>query len=309
MAWLALTLEVDEAHADALSDALLEAGATAVSLEDADAGTAGERARFAEPGKQAQDGAWRRTRLRALLEPDADASAVVAAAAHAAGLATAPRFSRAPLEDRDWVRATQAQFSPLPVGERLWIVPSWHEPPVPNAVIVRLDPGLAFGTGSHPTTQLVLAWLERRLAGLAPGPSARVLDYGCGSGILAIAAAKLGATDVDAVDIDPQAVATTAENARRNGVALRALAADALPAGDYDLVVANILANPLIVLAPVLTARTRPGGELALSGILASQADEVRATYAPDFELAVCGEQQGWVLLAGARRATRHDGL
>lgn len=307
MSWLALTLEIDDAHAEALSDALLEAGALAVSLEDAEAGSATERPRYAEPDWESAATAWRRTRVHVLLEPDADCAGVVEAAARAGGLAAAPPFSSARVDDQDWVRATQAQFAPIAVGERLWIVPSWHEPPVPDALVVRVDPGLAFGTGSHPTTRLVLAWLERTIPTLRGGPpralSPRVLDYGCGSGILAITAAKLGAAAVDAVDLDPRAVETTADNARRNGVDVRALTAEALPPGKYDLVVANILANPLIALESVLAARVRAGGALALSGILVPQAEDVQAVYAAHFDLAPSAEEQGWVLLTGTRRA------
>ncbi|HVB49128.1 MAG TPA: 50S ribosomal protein L11 methyltransferase [Burkholderiales bacterium] len=339
MAWLALTLEVDEAHAEAFSDALLEAGAISVSIEDAEAGSAFERARFAEPG-WSTPATWHRNRVQALLDPGADCNAVVAAAAGVAGLGTPPAFARSRVDEQDWVRASQAQFPPLAVGDRLWIVPTWHEPPDPQAVVVRLDPGLAFGTGSHPTTRLVLAWLERTIASLPPmrpaEPNApasaagkqdedgsagersglsfpatswpastrlRVLDYGCGSGILAIVAAKLGAGKVDAVDLDPQALETTAHNALRNCVAVGTAAPETLPAGDYDVVVANILANPLVLLQPALARRTCAGGRIALSGILVSQATAVIDAYAPDFDLAAEGEEQGWVLLAGHRRA------
>lgn len=337
MSWLALTLEVDDAHADAFSDALLESGAISVSLEDAEAGSAAEQPRFAEPDR-CEPAAWRRNRVRALLDAGADARAVVTAAARAAGLAVPPAFGQSRVGERDWVRATQAQFGPLAIGERLWVVPSWHEPPDPQAVAVRLDPGLAFGTGAHPTTRLVLAWLERTLhsqpsklhamrgacadiatnqggngdagegrrllspASSGPADDLRVLDYGCGSGILAIAAAKLGAGEVDAVDLDPRALETTERNALRNAVAVRTNAPDALPAGAYDVVMANILANPLVLLEPVLAARTRVGGRLALSGILASQAAEVIDAYAHDFDLAVGAVMQGWILLAGTRR-------
>jgi ribosomal protein L11 methyltransferase len=217
-------------------------------------------------------------------------------ASAAAGIAPPP-YSAQTVEDEDWVRRTQAQFEPVRAGERLWIVPSWHEPPRdPGAVVLRLDPGLAFGTGTHPSTRLVLAWLERRCAG------ARVLDYGCGSGILAIAAARLGAAHADGVDVDPQALAATAANAGKNGVEIGAFAPEALPPGQYDIVLANILANPLIALEAELAARTRRGGRIALSGILAAQAGELIAAYAADFALEVAAAQDGWVLLAGTRR-------
>jgi len=311
MPWLALTLELDAACAEAVSDALLEAGAISVSVEDAAAGTAQETAHYREPGMgQPPAGPdpvaamtpWRTNRICALVPSQADARAVVAVAARAAGLDRVPDFGVARLEDDDWVRRTQSQFEPIAIGERLWVVPSWREPPRPDAVVLRLDPGLAFGTGTHPSTRLALRFLERALrdtGGPAPAPS--VLDYGCGSGILAIAAAKLGAGKVDATDLDPQALDATASNARRNDVDVRVAPPQALPAGDYDVVVANILANPLIELAARLVRRTRPGGRLALAGILETQAHEVIDAYAPDVALTVAETDEGWVLLEGTR--------
>lgn len=266
MPWLALSLELDRA-ADAFSDALLEAGAQSVSLEG--------------------------RRLSAILEPQQDARRLVAAAARAAGV-PAPAFSTQPLPDRDWVRASQAQFEGAAVGERLWVGPTWQTAP-PGRIVVRIDPGLAFGTGSHASTRLVLAHLEA--ARMADG--ARVLDYGCGSGILGIAAAKLGAARVDAVDTDPQALETADENARLNGVDMGIFAPEALPAASYDIVIANILAQPLIVLAPLLAAR---GERVLLSGILESQAAEVRRAYEPWFAMSVPRAEEGWALLEGARR-------
>lgn len=278
MAWLAITLELAPPQAEALSEALLEAGAESVALDPV------------------ADAAKARTRLTALAAAGADCAALVAAAAGAAALDT-PAFSVARLEDDDWVRRSQAQFGPIRVSDALWIVPTWHAPPDASARVVRLDPGLAFGTGSHVSTRLVLNFLERNSsAGL------RVLDYGCGSGILAIVAAMLGAADVAAVDIDPQALATTAENASANGVSLRVMAPDALPAGSYDLVLANILAGPLIALEPQLASRTRTGGRIALSGILETQAAEVVAAYARDFAIAVGATDEGWALVEGRRR-------
>lgn len=295
MPWLALSVEVDEAQAEAFSEALMEAGALSVSLEDADAGSVDEQPLFGEPGWESGS-AWRRTRVVALVDAESDAVELVGEASAMVGIPV-PRMESKTVEDQDWVRATQSQFGPIQAGERLWIVPSWHEPPgEPGAVVVRLDPGLAFGTGSHPTTRLVLAWLER--AGCA-GRS--VLDYGCGSGILAIAAARLGAGAIDGVDVDAQALAATAANAERNAVIVRTHLPDLLPAGDYDIVLANILANPLIVLAPLLAQRIRHGGRIALSGILASQAAEVIEAYRPHVALGIAGEESGWTLLAGAR--------
>jgi len=275
MPWLALTVEVDGAQIEALSEALLESGAQSVSVDAIEA---------------------LRPSITALLGADADPAAVLAAAARASGLVGAPRFALSRVDDQDWVRRSQAQFSPLSIGARLWIGPSWHEPPAGVAAAVRLDPGLAFGTGSHASTRLVLQFLERSLHG---GES--VLDYGCGSGILAIAAAKLGARQVDAVDLDPQALEATDANARANGVAVRVAAPEALPAARYDVVVSNILAQPLMLLAPLLASRTAPGGRIALSGILQDQAREVSQAYAGWFEIAASA-QEGWALLEGTRR-------
>jgi len=269
MTWLAVTVEVDAGAAEAMSDALLEAGAESVALEF---------------GK-----------LAAILPSGGDPRATVARAAQAAGI-TEPPWEVKALEDRDWVRASQAQFAPLRLG-RLWVGATWHEAPTNAAVIARIDPGLAFGTGSHPSTKLVLAFLERTLAG-----GERVLDYGCGSGILAVAAAKLGAASVDAVDVDVQAVEATAMNARLNRVEVRALAPESLPMASYDLVLANILFQPLVVLAPLFAARTARGGRIALAGILEAQAAELSAAYAEWFDAAAAAREDGWALVAGVRR-------
>jgi ribosomal protein L11 methyltransferase len=267
MPWLALTLQVERAAAEAFSDALLEAGAQSVSLEPSGA-------------------------VVALLSMNDNSAALVAEASRAIGIA-APRFSSEAIDDQDWVRASQAQFAPLAVGARLWVGANWHQPPA-GRIAVRIDPGLAFGTGSHPSTKLVLGFLEKTIAG-----GERVLDYGCGSGILAIAAAKLGAAHVDALDLDPQAVETTRANAAANRVELNAALPDALPAADYDIVVSNILAQPLIALAPLLARR---GARIALSGILETQADEVMHAYRAWCDLQLDGREEGWVLLSGARR-------
>lgn len=264
MPWLALTVQVDGADSEALGDALLEQGAQSVCIEAAG--------------------------LTALLAQDADPRAVLAAA----GAAALPfRLSR--LEDEDWVRRAQAQVEPLALG-RLWVGPSWRAAPRGAQAAVRIDPGLAFGTGGHASTRLVLGYLERSVRG-----GERVLDYGSGSGILAIAAAKLGAATVDAVDLDPVAVATTLANARANDVEVGAFAPEALGDARYDIVVSNILAGPLVLLAPALTARCAPRGRIALAGILDAQADEVAQAYARDFAMTRTAEE-GWALLAGVRR-------
>ena len=285
MAWLSITFELDPAPAEAISEALLEAGAESVSLEF----TSNDPAPL-EPGA--------RMRVVALAQAAADPVALVAAAAAAAAIAP-PAFSVARVEDEDWVRRSQAQFGPIRVAGRLWIVPNWHLPPDPAAIVVRLDPGLAFGTGSHVSTRLVLEYLERHLRAGVERPS--VLDYGCGSGILAIVAGKLGAGEITATDIDPQALATTVANATGNGVVVGVAAPDSLPPGTFDLVLANILAGPLIELEPLLAARTRAGGRIVLSGILESQAAEVVAAYKRDFDAGILAIDEGWALVGGGR--------
>jgi ribosomal protein L11 methyltransferase len=275
MPWLAVTLEMDAAGAEALSEALLEAGADSASLD--------------HPGAP-------RVQLTALFSMETRIETALAAAAASCGMAAPPAYALARLEDDDWVRRSQAQFAPLQIGARLWVGPSWHKPP-PGIAVVTLDPGLAFGTGSHPTTRLVLRFLEKSVAG-----GERVLDYGCGSGILAIAAAKLGAGRIGATDIDAGALETAAANALANGVAIELRAPQDLGPGSYDIVVANILAQPLIVLAPLLAARTAPGGRIALSGILQSQAAEVAAAYAPWFDVGPGATEEGWALVEGALR-------
>lgn len=296
MPQLAVIVELAEADADAFGDALLAAGALAVSVEDADAGTASERPIFGEPGA-APEGGWTRNTLRALVAADADVDALLTAAARTMGWPAAPARRIESVPDEDWVRATQSQFEPIRVSERLWIVPTWHTAPDAAALNIVLDPGLAFGTGSHPTTRLCLRWLESRVAG-----GEAVLDYGCGSGILAIAAAKLGAAEVTGIDIDPEAVRAARANAAANAVRARFAGTDEALPPPADLVVANILASPLKLLAPLLAAQTRPGGRLVLAGLLDAQSDDVAAAYAPWFETAVFDRAEGWTALEGVRR-------
>lgn len=294
-----LRILVDAAAAEALSDALLDAGALSVSIEDADADSASEEPLYGEPGLTPAHTAWRQNHLLVLVDATTDHAALVAAAA--TGIVDpAPAIdSTRDVVDEDWVRKTQQDFPPTRIGARLWIVPTWHEPPEPDAVVIRLDPGVAFGTGTHPTTRLVLEWLEAHSL-----QARRVLDYGCGAGILAIAAAKLGAGTVVATDIDPQALDAARANAASNAVAGVYTAPGALPAGPFDLVLANILTNPLKVLAPLLLARVAPRGSLVLAGILERQADDVIDTYArhdPGLRLAAWRVAEGWVCLSGTR--------
>jgi ribosomal protein L11 methyltransferase len=290
--WLSLRLAADRDQAEGLSDALLAAGALAVSTEDRDAGTTAEEAQFGEPG-EAEPRAWRRNWVVALLPGDTDIPALF----DRLGLAADVEHRVEAVPEQDWVRLTQAQFEPIRITDRLWIVPSWHEAPHPEALNIVLDPGLAFGTGSHPTTRLCLVWLAGHLQG-----GETVLDYGCGSGILAIAAARLGAARVVGVDIDPQAVKAARDNALRNEVQAEFCLPYDAPPLQADALVANILTNPLRALAPLLAARVRPGGWIVLSGILEGQSDEVITAYAPWFDLALDGLQEGWALLAGKRR-------
>jgi len=292
-------MRVEAPFAEALSDALLELGAHSVTIEDACADTPDETPRYGEPGFDCVT-TWRNNKLSAIVDIDSEPGTLIQAAASAAGLRVTPKFGQERIDDDDWVRRAQSQFSSLRVGERLWIVPTWCAPPSQkDALVVRLDPGVAFGTGSHATTRLMLAWLESMLdATRAP----RVLDYGCGSGILALAAARLGASEVTAIDIDPRALAACAENALANAVSIRIEPPERLPAGAYDLVLANILARPLIGLAGMFAAHTRPGARIALAGVLTEQAEQVIAAYSAEFDMVVEANAEGWALLAGVRR-------
>ena len=295
MPWLNITFAADADHAEALCDALLDGGALSAGIEDADAGTPDEKPQFGEPGSPAAP-LWQHSRITALFETDADVAGILAAAAERAGLAGPPHYAVEQIAEQNWVQLTQAQFDPIRISHRLWIVPSWHDAPDPDAISLILDPGMAFGTGSHPTTRLCLEWLDKALR-----PGAALLDYGCGSGILAIAAARLGASRVVGVDIDPQAVAAARANGERNGVTAVFTDSNSPLDGEYDFVVANILSNPLRVLAPALCARVKRGGSLVLSGILAEQAAEIVDLYKSWIPLAVADSRDGWVCLAGVK--------
>ncbi|MFT3718116.1 50S ribosomal protein L11 methyltransferase [Pseudorhodoferax sp.] len=288
-----------EDRVEALSDALEALDALSVSVEDADGDTEAEQALFGEPGLPPPAEGWQRSRLTALFSTEAQAR-------EAERLLTAQDFfagcqwlGASPLQDQDWVRLTQSQFAPVEITPSFWIVPTWHEPPPGATRIIRLDPGLAFGTGTHPTTRMCLRWIAAQQPAAGWG---RVLDYGCGSGILAIAAARHGAREVDAVDIDKAAVQATEANAQANGAVLRAGLPDAAR-GEYAVVLANILATPLKVLAPLLCAHVAPGGTLVLAGILARQAGELQEAYAPHLALEVADEEDGWVLMTARRAA------
>ena len=290
-----LRLLCPQERVETFSDALEALDALSVSVEDADAETPAERALFGEPGMPAPKDGWERSRVLALFESQALAQ-------EAAQLLAGQDFfddrcailEVAEIEQQDWVRLTQSQFAPVQITPEFWIVPTWHEPPQEAHTVIRLDPGLAFGTGTHPTTRMCLRWIARRAA---TGPALqRVLDYGCGSGILAIGAAKHGATAVDAVDIDPAAVESTRFNAQANQVSLNAGLTE-LAQGQYHVVLANILASPLKVLAPLLTSHVLPGGSLVLAGILERQADELKQAYVPYAQLEVSDQEDGWILM------------
>ncbi len=285
-----LRLMCPEDRVESLSDALDALDALSVSVEDADAQTDAEQALFGEPGMPPPKDGWQRSRVIALFAERAQAD-------DACNLLQAQDFFEGckilgieALEDQDWVRLTQSQFAPVEITPEFWIVPTWHEPPAQAKEVIRLDPGLAFGTGTHPTTRMCLRWIAGH------GAAGRVLDYGCGSGILAIGAAKFGATDVIAVDIDQAAVDSTVLNAQANEVALSAGLPEAAQ-GEFDVVLANILATPLKVLAPLLRAHVKPGGHLVLAGILERQADELKAAYAPYCTLSVADSEDGWILM------------
>jgi ribosomal protein L11 methyltransferase len=286
-----LRLLCPEERVEAVSDALEALDALSVSLEDADAQTPAEQALFGEPGMPPPKEGWQRSLMVALFAEEAQAREAAQLLAPQDFFQDCKAIGIAAVPDQDWVRLTQSQFEPVQITPSFWIVPTWHEPPAQAREVIRLDPGLAFGTGTHPTTRMCLRWIARH-----PPQGQRVLDYGCGSGILAIGAAKFGAAPVDAVDIDEAAVRSTEANAQANGVQL----ATGLPdraSGRYDTVLANILATPLKVLAPLLRGYVAPGGHLVLAGILSRQADELKAAYAPYCQLQVSDEEDGWILM------------
>jgi ribosomal protein L11 methyltransferase len=302
MSWTEIVIEVPRAQAELVSDALMDAGALSVSVEDADEGTDAERPLFGEPGMEPEQHAWERSRVVALADAHADHAVLVHEACAHAELPDLS-FTLRSVADQDWVRVTQSQFDPIPIGQRIWVVPSWHAAPDPDALILELDPGLAFGTGSHPTTRLCMEWLEQHVTA---GQS--LLDYGCGSGILAMLGRKLGAASVDGVDIDPQAIVSARDNGERNHCAdihwfLPEVFGNERPDTRYAIVAANILSSPLKLMAPMLSGRVAAGGAMVLSGVLARQADEVIASYAPHITLSVWAERDGWVALAGHKDA------
>jgi ribosomal protein L11 methyltransferase len=293
--WINVLIRTRAEHAEALSESLLGRGALSVSVEDADAGTDAETPQFGEPGSP-DTPLWANSIVIALFEPAPDLIGIVAAAALEIGLDDLPEIKLEEVAEENWVQLTQSQFEPIKIDDRLWIVPTWHIAPDPAAINLQLDPGMAFGTGSHPTTHLCLKWLLEWVE-----PDETVLDYGCGSGILAIASAKLGATQVVGVEIDEQAIDTARHNALQNDVTIDLRHSSTPLTEAFSLVVANILTNPLCVLAPLLASRVAPGGRLALSGVLESQAQQVIDTYASHIILHVGATREGWCRLEGQR--------
>jgi ribosomal protein L11 methyltransferase len=294
MPWQSVTLPATADEAERLSDALMDIGALSVSIEDAAAGTDYEAPIFGEPGMPI-DALWRDNFVVALFEHNADVHLILKTAAELSSYSL-PEYIVETVAEQDWVRLTQAEFDPIQISSRLWIIPSWHNAPDSNAINLILDPGLAFGTGSHPTTRLCLQWLDQNITGLET-----ILDYGCGSGILAIAAVKFGAASAIGVDIDPQAVITASDNAANNAVSIPFYTTEMDPSLPADIVIANILTNPLMALAPLLAERCKSRGRIVLSGILSSQADAVIEVYSTWFKIAAWQIEDGWVCLAGEK--------
>lgn len=295
MAWVSLKIEAQDNNADLISDTLMDLGALSAIIEDANAETLDEQPIFGEPGDP-PPGVWRQNVVSALFEADTDLESILSTLKSQAHLAHVD-YTTETIEEQDWVRATQSQFDPIKITDRLWIVPTWHDAPDTDAINIVLDPGLAFGTGSHPTTHLCLEWLTRTIQS---GQS--VLDYGCGSGILAIAAKKLGADKVTGVDIDLQAIQSSLYNAEQNQVEAEFFSAEEYASEQYDIVVANILSTALSVLAPALAKACKPGGKIALSGILKEQESAVSAIYSEWFDMNQAQYMDAWVLLTGTRK-------
>ena len=296
MPFLQVNIVVPSSHAELLSDELMEVGALSTAIEDAYAGTDKEQPIFDEPNEPSAE-IWEQSLIIAMFDADTDVDAAVALLPENMR-PVKEAYTVTEVADQDWVKLTQSQFDPIHVSDRLWITPTWHEAPTDGSINIELDPGLAFGTGSHPTTFLCLRWLD---ANMSQGAS--VLDYGCGSGILAITAAKLGAGKVVGVDIDKQAIRASHDNATQNQVNIEVYLPDAQPEGQFDVVVANILANPLRMLGQMLAGRVETNGQIVLSGILAEQVEEISALYQQWFDMKPATIQDGWACLFGTKRA------
>ncbi len=296
MPFLQVNIVVPSSHAELLSDELMEVGALSTAIEDAYAGTDKEQPIFDEPNEPSAE-IWEQSLIIAMFDADTDVDAAVALLPENMR-PVKEAYTVTSVADQDWVKLTQSQFDPIHVSERLWITPTWHEAPTDGSINIELDPGLAFGTGSHPTTFLCLRWLDANMP-----QGAAVLDYGCGSGILAITAAKLGAGKVVGVDIDKQAIRASHDNAAQNQVSIEVYLPDAQPEGQFDVVVANILANPLRMLGQMLAGRVKTDGQIVLSGILAEQVEEISALYQQWFDMKPATIQDGWACLFGTKRA------
>ena len=296
MPFLQVNIVVPSSHAELLSDELMEVGALSTAIEDAYAGTDKEQPIFDEPNEPSAE-IWEQSLIIAMFDADTDVDAAVALLPENMR-PVKDAYTVTSVADQDWVKLTQSQFDPIHVSERLWITPTWHEAPTDGSINIELDPGLAFGTGSHPTTFLCLRWLDAHMP-----QGASVLDYGCGSGILAITAAKLGAGKVVGVDIDKQAIRASHDNATQNQVNIEVYLPDAQPEGQFDVVVANILANPLRMLGQMLAGRVKTDGQIVLSGILAEQVEEISALYQQWFDMKPATIQDGWACLFGTKRA------
>jgi len=295
MAWVSLKIEAQDNTADLISDTLMELGALSAIIEDANAETVDEQPIFGEPGDP-PPGIWQQNLVSVLFDEGVDISQIITDLQHQTGL-SGLQYTTEIIQEQDWVRATQSQFDPIKISDNLWIVPTWHSSPNPAAINIILDPGLAFGTGSHPTTHLCLAWLTRTVAA-----KYTVLDYGCGSGILAIAAKKLGAAHVVGTDIDTQAIQSSLYNAEQNDVLAEFYHASQYQTQEFDIVVANILSSALSVLAPALAKSCKTGGKIALSGILREQESAVSAIYAEWFTMEPPQYMESWVLLTGTKK-------
>jgi ribosomal protein L11 methyltransferase len=300
VAWLLLKIQANEQNADLISDALMEIGALSASIEDANAETAAEQAIFGEPSSAdihyPPPGIWQQNIVTAMFAEATDISQIISALKLTTKIPQF-HFNTEIIAEQDWVRATQAQFDPIKITDKMWIVPTWHTTPNADAINIVLDPGLAFGTGSHPTTSLCLQWLCEQML-----DKKSVLDYGCGSGILAIAAKKLGACPVNGVDIDLQAIVSSNYNAQQNQVEIEFFDANTFTQQTFDIVVANILSSALIVLAPVLSKYCKTGAKLALSGILEPQSETLIARYSEWFNMDAPQQKDAWILLTGTKR-------
>lgn len=295
MAWVSLKIEAQDNTADLISDTLMALGALSAIIEDANAETLDEQPIFGEPGDP-PPGIWQQNLVSALFDEGVDISQIITRLQHQTGLSALP-YSIEIIQDQDWVRTTQSQFEPINITDKLWIVPTWHNTPNPDAINIILDPGLAFGTGSHPTTHLCLAWLTQTISA-----QHSVLDYGCGSGILAIAAKKLGADTVIGVDIDAQAIQSSLYNAAQNSVVAEFYHASKYQSKEFDIVVANILSSALSTLAPALAMSCKTGGKIALSGILREQESRVSVIYGEWFDMEPAQYMESWVLLTGTKK-------